>query len=103
MLLLVRHLLLLAWHLLLVKIMFFVSFFLVDGFSNFCTTNATRGENLCAALHRRMLNEFAWLVSNKKLLVTKGIASRSKKLLVAPGLTTSNKRLLVTKVGGHRY
>ena len=26
--------------------------------------------------------------SNKKLLVTKGIATRSKKLLVAPGLTS---------------
>ena len=34
--------------------------------------------------------------SSKKLLVTKGIASRSKKLLVAPGLTTRNKKLLGT-------
>ena len=33
--------------------------------------------------------------SNKELLVTKGIATRSKKL-VAPGIATSNKKLLVT-------
>ena len=32
--------------------------------------------------------------SNKKLLVAKGIATRSKKLVVAPGLTTRHKKLL---------
>ena len=32
---------------------------------------------------------------NKKLLVTKGIATRSKKLLVAPVITSSNKKLLL--------
>ena len=36
----------------------------------------------------------AWHHSNKKLLVAKGIATRSKKLVVAPGLTTRNKKLL---------
>ena len=35
------------------------------------------------------------LLVNKKLLVTKGIATSSKKLLVAPRITTSNKKLLV--------
>ena len=35
--------------------------------------------------------------SNKKLLVTKGIAIRSKKLLVAPGIATRSKKLLVAK------
>ena len=35
--------------------------------------------------------------SNKKLLATKGIATRSKMLLVAPGITTSNKKLLVIR------
>ena len=37
------------------------------------------------------------LICNKKLLVTKGIATRSKKLLVAPNPTTSNKKLLIAK------
>ena len=36
------------------------------------------------------------IVIQGKLLVTKGIATRSKKLLVAPGITTK-KKLLVTK------
>ena len=34
---------------------------------------------------------------SKKLLVTKGVATRSNKLLVAPGITTKNKKLLVRK------
>ena len=35
---------------------------------------------------------------NKKLLVTKGIATNgARTLLVAPGLATGNKKLLVTK------
>ena len=33
----------------------------------------------------------------RKLLVTKGIATRSKKLLGAPGLATRSKKLLATK------
>ena len=37
----------------------------------------------------------AKFASYKKLLGTKGIATRSKKLLVAPGHTTSDKKLLV--------
>ena len=35
----------------------------------------------------------AKFASYKKLLGTKGIATRSKKLLVAPGHTTSDKKL----------
>ena len=56
---------------------------------------------------RREVGEFGFLsvhihqskafpqTCNKKLLVTKGIATRSRKLLVALGHTTSNKKLIV--------
>ena len=37
------------------------------------------------------------LTRNKKLLGTKGIATRSKDATRAPGLTTRNKKLLGTK------
>ena len=42
-------------------------------------------------------HEIEDLDSKRKLLVTKGIATRSKKLLIAPGITTSNKKLLGAK------
>ena len=38
---------------------------------------------------------------NKKLLVTRCIATSSKKLLVVPGITAGNKKLLVTMCTEH--
>ena len=40
-----------------------------------------------------------WVHSNKKLLLTKCIATSTKKLLVAKGIITSNNKLLATVTG----